>query len=150
MDIQTAIHRYCQYQERCHAEVRNKLWELGCSPGDIEAHISQLIEAGLLNEERFARAYARGKFRIKHWGRVKITQQLRFKKISEYCIKKGLSEIDAEEYEQVLKKIVRKKWDALEKEQAFIRRAKVLKYILQRGFERDLIDDAINQIISTR
>ena len=95
---EAAILHYCQYQERCHSEVRNKLYELGCNKDDVEQHIIDLIETGILNEERFAKAYAGGKFRMKQWGREKIRQQLKFRKISEYCIRKGLAEIDGNEY----------------------------------------------------
>lgn len=148
MDIKTAIQHYCNYQPRCHAEVRNKLYELGCTTPEVEENIAELIEAGLLNEEKFARAYARGKFRIKHWGRQKIISQLRLKKISEYCIKKGLSEIDAEEYEQTLERLGSNKWDELKKERSQgMKQMKVYRYLMQKGYESDLARDLINRLI---
>lgn len=109
MEIKAAILHYCKYQERCHSEVRNKLYELGLYKEDVEWHISNLISEGALNEERFAIAFACGKFRMKQWGKEKIRQQLKLRKISEYCIKKALAEIDGYEYEATLKKLVEKK-----------------------------------------
>jgi regulatory protein len=148
MDARTAINRYCQYQERCHAEVRNKLYDLGCRTTEVEEHISDLIEKGILNEERYAKAYARGKFRMKQWGRIKIIQQLRLKKVTDYCIKKGLSEIDADEYTGVLKKLVERKWSELAGEKnPGVRKMKVFRYVAQKGYESDMINDTINEII---
>ena len=90
--------KYCAYQERCHSEVRNKLYEWGLYQSVVEETIVSLIQDDFLNEERFAEAYARGKFRIKKWGRIKILAELNKRKISEYCKKKGLDQIDEGEY----------------------------------------------------
>lgn len=148
MDVKAAIQHYCNYQPRCHAEVRNKLYELGCTTPEVEENIAELIEAGLLNEEKFARAYARGKFRIKHWGKQKIVSQLRLKKVSEYCIKKGLSEIDAEEYEQTLQRLGTAKWNELKGERSpRTKQMKVFRYLMQKGYESDLARDLLNTLI---
>lgn len=142
--IDPAILHYCKYQERCHGEVRNKLYELGFAKTDVEYQISELISAGVLNEERFARAFARGKWRILKWGRVKITQQLKAKKVSDYCIKKGLSEIDGEEYEAILMKIAEKKAEELKKERNIrAKMAKMQRFLLQKGYEQDLVKYAL-------
>src|ERR1700733_4629305 len=109
MELKAAILHYCKYQERCHAEVRNKLYELGCTTPEVEQTLTGLIETGVLNEERFAKAYAGGKFRMKQWGREKIKQQLKLRKISDYCIKKALLEISPDDYEITLNKIAFKK-----------------------------------------
>ena len=109
-DIRNAIIKYCDYQERCHQEVRNKLYELGAYTSEVEQHIALLIEENLLNEERYACAVARGRFRLKKWGRVKIVQYLKLHKISAYCIKKALKEIDGDEYEKTLNKLAERKW----------------------------------------
>lgn len=149
MDIQSSIYRYCNYQERSHQEVRNKLYELGCKTAEVEKHISELIEKDLLNEERYARAIARGKFRMKQWGRVKIVQQLKLQKVSDYCIKKALKEIDADEYTAVLNRLATRKWEELKKERSqHIRKHKTYRYLLQKGYESDLINDTINEIIN--
>jgi regulatory protein len=142
--IDPAILHYCKYQERCHSEVRNKLYELGFGKTDVEYQISELISAGVLNEERFARAFARGKWRMLKWGRVKITQQLKAKKVSDYCIKKGLSEIDGEEYEAILLKIAEKKAEELKKERNIrAKMAKMQRFLLQKGYEQDLVKYAL-------
>ncbi len=142
--IDPAILHYCKYQERCHSEVRNKLYELGFGKTDVEYQISELISAGVLNEERFARAFARGKWRMLKWGRVKITQHLKAKKVSDYCIKKGLSEIDGEEYEAILLKIAEKKAEELKKERNIrAKMAKMQRFLLQKGYEQDLVKYAL-------
>ena len=111
METEAAILHYCRYQERCHQEVRNKLYELGCTTHEVEQQLTRLIEANALNEERFARAFAGGKFRMKQWGREKIKQQLKLRKISDYCIRKAMTEIDENEYEKTLRKLAYKKVD---------------------------------------
>lgn len=147
MDARTSIYRYCNYQPRCHQEVRNKLYELGCKTPEVEALISELIEKNLLNEEVYARAIARGKFRMKHWGKRKIIQQLKQNKISDYCIKKAMTEIDGDEYFNTLKRLAGKKWIELKEERnKQIRKLKTYRYLLQKGYEADFINDAINDL----
>ena len=151
MEIKAAIHKYCRYQERCHSEVRNKLYELGCYTKEVEQHIAELIEIGLINEERFAKAYARGKFRMLKWGRDKIKQQLKLKKISDYCIRKGMAEIDGEEYDAVLNKLIDKKIAELKSEKNVpTKKAKVFRFMMQKGYERDLVMDNINDKIGKK
>ena len=147
--LEPAILHYCKYQERCHSEVRNKLYELGFTTDTVELQISELIQNGVLNEERFARAFARGKFRMMHWGREKIKQQLKLKKVSDYCIKKGLSEINAEEYEETLYKLSNKKCVELRSERSIPKKkSKLYRYLIQKGYERDMVMDAINECMS--
>lgn len=148
MDVKTAIYRYCNYQERCHKEVRNKLYELGAYTTEVQQLITELIEEGLLNEERYARSFARGKFRIKHWGRVKIRQHLKLNQVSDYCIQKAMLEIDAEEYLTVLIRLAEKKMLELAGEKIIIRKMKTFRYLAQKGFETDIINDAIKEIIN--
>lgn len=131
---------YCAYQERCHAETKQKLYSFGLFKNDVDRIISQLVEEDYLNEERFAAAFARGKFRMKHWGRVKIKYELKQKNVSEYCIKKAMKEIGEEEYEKTLAKLTEEKLEELGGEKnALTRRKKVYDYLLQKGFERDMI-----------
>jgi regulatory protein len=147
MSISTAIYRYCKYQERCHQEVRDKLYELGCNATEVEKHIAELIESNVLNEERYARAIARGKFRMKHWGRIKITQQLKAKRISDYCIKKALTEIDPAEYFTTLYKLAEKKLIELSGEKKeHVARFKLTRYLMQKGYESSIISDVIAEI----
>jgi regulatory protein len=127
--------------------VRNKLYELGANTTEVNELLAELIEKGLLNEEQYARAIARGKFRMKQWGRRKIVQQLKLKQVSEYCIKKALTEIDAEEYEGVLQKLTRQKWDELKKERSMpAKKMKTMRYMLQKGYESDLVLDIIKEL----
>ncbi len=145
--IEPAILHYCQYQERCHKEVRNKLYELGFTTDTVNFQISALIEGGILNEERFAAAYARGKFRILHWGKGKIKQQLVSRGVSEYCIRRAMKEIDANEYGSVLAKLALKKWDSLKKDKnVLVKKGKVSQFLVQKGYERDLVAEVVCQI----
>src|SRR5690606_11761691 len=116
MDIRTAIYRYCNYQERSHQEVKDKLYELGAYTSEVNALMAELIEADLLNEERFGRAFVRGRFRLKHWGRVKIIQHLKQPRISEYLQKKALKEIDPSEYFGTAARLATRKWESLQQE----------------------------------
>src|ERR1041384_3800157 len=93
------IKQYCAYQERCHSEVREKLYSFELYKKDVEQIISQLIEENYVNEERFAIQYAGGKFRMKQWGKVKIKHALKQKQVSEYAIKKALKEINEKDYQ---------------------------------------------------
>ncbi|RYY31064.1 MAG: RecX family transcriptional regulator [Chitinophagaceae bacterium] len=136
------LKHYCAYQERCHSEVKEKLYSLGLWQTQVEELISKLIEENYLNEERFAGQFAGGKFRMKHWGRVKITHELKKKGVSPYNIRKGLLAIDGDQYDEVFAKLAGDKLDTLRNEKnIFIKKKKVQDFLLQRGFERDLIND---------
>lgn len=149
MSVLDSITHYCQYQERSHKEVRNKLYELGCTTPEVEEHLIELIQADILNEERYARALARGKFRMKQWGRRKIIQQLRLQQVSEPCIKKALTEIDEEEYYQVATKLAEKKISEIKSEKNyFTRRQKIYRYLVQKGYENDIVHSIINETLS--
>jgi len=138
------IRHYCSYQERCHSEVRTKLYSLGIWKKEVEEIISRLIEEDYLNEERFAMQFAGGKFRIKQWGRIKIKYELKQKQVSEYCIRKALEQIDDETYRQTLGKIALNKWEDLDGEKnIFIRKRKVQDYLLQKGYETFLVNEWI-------
>jgi len=138
---------YCAYQERCHSEVKEKLYSFGLFKQQVEQCLAQLIEEGYLNEERFAKQYAGGKFRIKHWGRVKIRHSLQQKQVSEYCIKKGMKEIDEQDYENTLHKLAEEKWVSEKSENnLFTKLRKTQDYLLQKGFEIDLIKTALQAL----
>ena len=138
--IDPAILYYCKYQERCHYEVRNKLYELGFSTITVDDQIAELIAADLLNEERFAISFARGKWRMLHWGRNKIRQQLKIRNVSEYCIKRALQEIPEGDYQSMLEQLTIKKWNELRTEKSKqTKKAKVYRYMLQKGFEQELV-----------
>jgi regulatory protein len=135
----------CAYQERCQQEIRDKLYEWGLHSNEVENIIADLISTNFLNEERFAKAFAGGKFRIKKWGKVKIKIELKKRKISDYCIRKGLAEIDDKEYINTLKDVISKKLKENSKEKIQIRNYKAAQYAQSRGFEGDLIWDIIKQ-----
>lgn len=138
------MRKYCAYQDRCHSEVRTRLLEHQVYGQDLEEIIATLITEKFLDEERFARSYARGKFNIKKWGRIKIRQQLKFKKVSEYCIKKGMQEIDEVLYFETLQHVIQKKKRSLSVK-GYPLRQKLFSYAMQRGYESQLINEVLNQ-----
>lgn len=142
--FQKARH-YCAYQERCHMEVKEKLYSFGLYKAEVEELISKLIEENYLNEERFAIQFAGGKFRMRQWGRVKIKYALKQKQVSDYCIRKGLKEIDEEDYLSTLAKLALKKWETVKEEggSKYEWMAKTTDYLLQKGYESDLIKAVI-------
>ena len=137
---------YCAYQERCHSEVRDKLYGFGLNQQEVEQIISTLIEENCLNEERFAIMYAGGHFRTKHWGRVKIKYELKKKMVSPYCIKKALAAIDDAAYIKTLNRLAALKLQLLKSEKnVFIRKKKLQSHLLQKGFECDLVNAIVNK-----
>ncbi|MBX9785348.1 MAG: recombination regulator RecX [Chitinophagaceae bacterium] len=137
--FQKAKH-YCAYQERCHSEVKEKLYSFGLRKAEVDQLFTQLIDEDYLNEERFAIQFAGGHFRMKQWGRIKIKYELKQKQVSEYNIKKALKQIDETEYEQTLKKLFDVKAKTLKAEtNQFIKKRKLQDYLLQKGYELQLI-----------
>ena len=134
---------YCAYQERSQQEVRDKLYEWGLWTDAVENIISQLISGNFLNEERFAKAYTKGKFNQKGWGKIKIKQGLKLKKVPDVLIKKALQTIDPDDYLQVLDKVIRKKAATITEKDPYKRRYKLQQYALSRGYEADLITDVL-------
>jgi regulatory protein len=141
---------YCAYQERSHVEVKEKLYSYGLKKYDVEILLSRLIEENYLNEERFARLFAGGKFRMKKWGRVKIVHELKKKRISPYNIRTALEEIDEVEYTKALQKFAAAKWASLKNDQHIVRQAKTQQYLLQKGFEAPLVKAAIARLRSKK
>jgi regulatory protein len=139
------LKHYCGYQERCHSEVKEKLYNLGVRRSDHDEITASLIEQGYLNEERFAIAFASGKFKIKQWGRVKIKYELKQKQVSDYSIRQALKQIDDEEYSKVLKELAEEKYLSLKNEQYLIRKKKTMDYLMQRGFEWELVKNIMKE-----
>ena len=135
---QKALH-YCAYQERSHQEVKNKLYEMGLYTSEVDELLTYLIAEGFLNEERFAKSYAGGKFRIKKWGKVKITHALEGKGLTKNCIRIGLKEIDDDDYEATLLELLTAKLKTVDDENVFTLRDKLSKYAIQKGFESELV-----------
>ena len=140
------LKHYCAYQERCHHEVKEKLYTLGVWKKEHDEIIATLIEENYLNEERFAIAFAGGRFRIKQWGRVKIKYELKQKQVSEYCIKKALKQIDEDHYLKVLDKLAKAKYALLKNEQYLVRKKKTMDYLMAKGFEAELIKRIVENI----
>ncbi len=141
--LQKARH-YCDYQKRCHSEVKEKLYSFGLKKNDVEELLAQLIEENYLNEESFAIAFARGRFRMKHWGKVKIKNELKLKRVSGYCINKALSQINEEDYQHTFQKEAAKKLQSLKTEKnVFVKKRKLWDYLQQKGFEKELINNII-------
>ena len=139
------LRQYCAYQERSHSEVIQKLWELGVRKAEHDEIVSSLIEEDYLNEERFAIQFAGGKFRMKDWGRKRIYYALKEKKVSEYNIRKALKEITDEAYEKTLEELAEKKYASLKDEQYLVRKKKTMDYLMQKGYEPDLVTKALSR-----
>jgi regulatory protein len=138
---------YCAYQERCHSEVKDKLYSFGLNKKEVEEIVSKLVEENYLNEERFALQFAGGRFRMKHWGKVKIRYELKQKQVSDYSIKKALAAIDSASYQKTFYKLFEDKLKMLKGEKnIFTKKKKIQDYLLQKGFEADLIRSMINDM----
>ena len=141
------IKHYCAYQERSHTEVKEKLYGFGLYKTEVETLLAQLVEENYLNEERFAIAFAGGKFRMKGWGKQKIIYELKLKAVSDYCIRKALASIDEAAYSKTLQKLAGEKLAALKGERnIFIKKKKLQQYLLQKGFETNRINEIVNTI----
>ena len=131
--------QYCAYQERSHKEVRDKLYSYGLYKKDVEEILTQLITSGFLNEERFAKAFAGGKFRMKKWGRKKIENELKLKGIGKRCIEIGLNEIDPSEYRKTLTDLIVKKGRQTTEDNPFKKKNKIAVFAIGKGYEPDLV-----------
>ena len=147
-NLKTRLERYCAYQERCHQEVQTKLRQLGAFRNDSDAVISHLIQNDYLNETRFAMLYVRSKFSIKKWGKKRIVNELKQRKITSYNIDKALAQITEEDYRLTFDTIAEKRWDQLKrnKEPLPQRKKKWINYLQYRGWESHLIFDALNKL----
>lgn len=142
------IKHYCAYQERSHSEVKQKLYGFGLYKSEVEELLSKAIEEDYLNEERFAQLFAGGKFRMKGWGKVKIVYELRQKGVSQYNISKALKAISDVDYSHTLRSLAESKWQQLKGEHYLTKQAKAMSYLLQKGYEPALVQQAIKQIKS--
>ncbi len=148
-DAQSKLEYYCAYQDRCHQEVRSKLIDLGIYGDDLEDIISNLIVDNFLNEERFAQSFARGKFRIKKWGRNKIIQELKQRKISAYSLKKAMKEIDDDEYVCTMNHLIEKKIPLVKGKNEYEIKVKLARYMITKGYEAELVWNCINLIFQS-
>lgn len=137
------LERYCAYQERCHAEVVSKLYSLKMTPDEIDQIVVQLIDSNFLNETRFACSFARGKHRIKFWGKIRITNELKARQISTANITLALKEITAEEYETTFEQLSERCWNSIQEKNVLKKRKKFCDYMLRRGYESFLVYDKV-------
>ena len=137
---------FCAYQERCIWEIRRKLYEKGIKGSNTDALVDYLIQENFVNEERYAKSFARGKFRMKKWGRGRISRELKMRQISEGVIRMGLSEIDPVEYYDTLLSQVEKHWERIKESDPYKKKYKLIQHLFSKGFEHDLIKDAISDL----
>lgn len=148
LTAKTKIEAYCAYQERCHAEVAEKLRNWGLTYEQNNQLLAHLITENYLNESRFAEAFVSGKLRIKHWGRIKIKQALKAKFVPAPIIASALKSIDLDEYEAIILRETEKKLkDLISEKDYWKKRAKLQRYLQSKGYEFDLFQDAINQLM---
>tara|TARA_R110002051_G_scaffold56285_2_gene104579 strand:- start:12288 stop:12758 length:471 start_codon:yes stop_codon:yes gene_type:complete len=144
-EAQKKLENYCAYQERCHKEVRSKLMEMRMIPQVVDTIIVHLITHNFLNEERFAKSFVRGKFRIKKWGKVRLVRELKFRDVSKYSIDTALQEIDLDDYFDTLDALVQKRIDQVTEKNIYKKKKKIADYLLYRGWESHLIYEKINE-----
>jgi len=148
-DISIAIERiknYCALQDRCQWDVLQKLREWGLQQVTKDHILEILITDKFIDEERFSTSFCRGKFRIKNWGKHKIINELKRKQISSICINIGLKEIDEKQYNLVLEKLFYQKESSIRDKNKFIREKKIANFLIQRGFENNLVWDKIREL----
>lgn len=141
------MERYCAYQERCHKEVHQKLYEMRMIPEAVDHIIHHLLQHNFLNETRFSQAFARGKFRTKKWGRNRIVRELKFREISKFNIQIALKEIPDSEYYKTFEALAEKRIQQLESEKDLQKkRRKFADYLFYRGWESELVYGKVNEI----
>lgn len=141
------IQKYCAYQERSHQEVKNKLYSYGLPGHEVDEIMARLITDNFLNEERFAKAFAGGKFRIKKWGRIKITHELEALGLTANCINRGLREIDTADYKKTLLVLLKKKAAEKHEKNAFAQRNKVARFAIGKGYEPEMVWQLVKEMI---
>lgn len=145
-DAQLKLEYYCSYQERCHQEVVQKLYDLGMKSNETATIVVHLIQHDFLNEERFARSFARGKHRIKHWGKIRIINELKKRQISAPNIKCALTEISEEEYHDAFDKLAERHWESIRETNVQKKKKKFCDYMLRKGWESNLVYDRLKDL----
>ncbi|MEP2936271.1 MAG: regulatory protein RecX [Gilvibacter sp.] len=146
-EAKAKLEAYCAYQERCYKEVREKLRQMKMIPQAQDMIIQHLTKHDYLNETRFAEAFARGKFRVKKWGRQRITRELKLRQLSAYNIKKGLQQISESEYLTTFYELSQKRLDQLTETNKYKKRKKLADYLLYRGWESSLVYSRVTELI---
>lgn len=143
-EAQKKLEHYCAYQERCHDEVIEKLRSLGMDTNATDEIVVYLIAHNFLNEERFAKSFARGKHRIKHWGKMRIVHELKFRNISQYNINSALREISPEEYLDTFNALAERHWESLHEGNVLRKRKKCYDFLFRKGYESNLITEKLD------
>jgi regulatory protein len=147
-EIQQKIAQYCVYQDRCHKEVEEKIRSYDLIPEAREMILLNLMKDNFLNEERFSKSFARGKFRIKHWGKNRIVNELKMRDISSYNIKTALKEIDEKEYIKTIYTITENRNNVISESNIYKRKKKLIDFLLRKGYETDLIFKTVDEVLS--
>lgn len=147
-EIKRKLEQYCVYQDRCHKEVEQKMREYNLIPEAKEMILLSLLQDNFLNEERFAKRFARGKFRIKHWGKQRIVRELKFRDISSYNIKTALKEIDVQDYLKTIYSITEKRNEAISEPNIYKRKRKLIDFLMRKGYENELIYKTVDEVTS--
>ena len=147
-ELKRKLENYCVYQDRCHKEVEQKMREYKLIPEAREMILLSLMKDNFLNEERFAKSFARGKFRIKSWGKQRIVRELKFRDISAYNIKTALKEIDKKEYLQTIYRITENRNEVISESDIYKRKQKLIGFLMRKGFESELIYKVVAEVVS--
>jgi regulatory protein len=147
-EIKRKIEQYCVYQDRCHKEVEKKMKEYNLIPEAKEMILLSLMKDNFLNEERFSKSFARGKFRIKSWGKQRIVRELKFRDISAYNIKTALKEIEEEEYIKTIYRITENRNNVISEPNTYKRKKKLIDFLMRKGFENELIFKTVNEVVT--
>lgn len=141
---------YCVYRERCHKEVEKKLDELRMIPEAKAQIINKLLQEDFLNEERFAKSFARGKFRIKKWGKIRIVRELKQRDISKYNITSAMEEIDENEYLTTFDEVLQKKLESIPGKNPVKIKKKLADHLLYKGYESPLVYEKVNELVKRK
>lgn len=142
------IEKFCAYQERSHQQVKRKLQGYGLNGTDADILLVELMHANFLNEERFAMAYARGKFKIKGWGKAKIKQGLKREGVGEKLIQQALASLGMDDYLDTLNTLTTKKWPLIKGASHIEKVFKLKRYLVGKGYDFEAIDKAIAQVVN--
>lgn len=146
-EIKRKIEQFCAYQDRCHKEVEQKMRDYELIPEAREMILLSLMQDNFLNEERFAKSFARGKFRIKSWGKQRIIRELKFRDISAYNIKTALKEIDENEYLDTIYRVTEKRSNSISETNSYKKKKKIIDFLMRKGFENELIFKTVNEVL---
>ena len=145
-EIKHKLEYYCSYQDRCHKEVEQKLNSFTLITALKEKVIVHLIENNFINEERFAKSFARGKHNYKGWGKNRIVNELKFRNISSRIIETALKEIPEASYFEDFHALAEKNWETIKEPKGQKRNKKFVDFLLRKGYETSLIYEKLKEL----